>query len=158
MRVYHAVGRSAFVGLSVILLSACAGWLPATGPSYNQIDTTARANTNGVSQEVRVVDVDAAVIRDTSVMSAGTLVVGFPDNWRSISPNLLLGKGDGVQISIFEAPPSVLLSTASAALNASDLAIGSGSGVLNLPDQMVSQEGTIVVPFAGPIPVAGKTL
>lgn len=141
-----------------LLLSACTGFLPTTGPSYNQIDSTARANNNGVSQEVRVVDVDAGIVRDTSLMSAGSFAVGFPESWRSASPNLLLGKGDGIQISIFEAPPSVLLSTASAALNASDLAIGSGSGVLNLPDQIVSQNGTIVVPFAGQIPVAGKTL
>lgn len=145
--------------VSTWMIAGCTStWLPSAGPSYNQIDSTARANNNGVSQEVRVVDVDAGVVRDTSLMSAGSFAVGFPETWRSASPNLLLGKGDGIQISIFEAPPSVLLSTASAALNASDLAIGSGSGVLNLPDQMVSQEGTIVVPFAGPIPVAGKTL
>ena len=142
--------------LSTALLGGCAGWLPATGPSYNNIGSSNGADAS-LNKQVNIIDVSDSVISQLSNITTHALSEGAPQNWRMGKPALLLGAGDGVQVSIFEAPPAVLLSAA-ASMNSADLSIGSGSGVMNLPEQMVSQGGTIVVPFAGEVPVAGKTL
>ena len=142
--------------LSAALLGGCAGWLPATGPSYSNIGSSNGADTS-LNKQVNIIDVSDSVISQLSNITTDALSEGVPQSWRMGKPALLLGAGDGVQVSIFEAPPAVLLSAA-ASMNSADLSIGSGSGVMNLPEQMVSQSGTIVVPFAGEVPVAGKTL
>ena len=144
------------LALSATLLGGCAGWLPATGPSYSNIGSSNGADTS-LNKQVNIIDVSDSVISQLSNITTDALSEGVPQSWRMGKPALLLGAGDGVQVSIFEAPPAVLLSAA-ASMNSADLSIGSGSGVMNLPEQMVSQSGTIVVPFAGEVPVAGKTL
>ena len=144
------------LALSATLLGGCAGWLPATGPSYSNIGSSNGADTS-LNKQVNIIDVSDSVISQLSNIATDALSEGVPQSWRMGKPALLLGAGDGVQVSIFEAPPAVLLSAA-ASMNSADLSIGSGSGVMNLPEQMVSQSGTIVVPFAGEVPVAGKTL
>lgn len=140
-------------------VSACAGWLPVAGPSYSHMKPDQRQVAASTVSQVKVVHVNEDVIADLSGAGDGALNKAsvFPAEWRLGKPSLLLGAGDGVQVSLFEAPPAVLLSSA-ASSNAADLSIGYGSGVMNLPEQIVSQQGTIVVPFAGEIPVAGKTL
>lgn len=143
------------LALSATLLGGCAGWLPATGPSYSNIGSSNGADTS-LNKQVNIIDVSDSVISQLSNIATDALSEDVPQSWRMGKPALLLGAGDGVQVSIFEAPPAVLLSTVS--MNSADLSIGSGSGVMNLPEQVVSQSGTIVVPFAGEVPVAGKTL
>lgn len=143
-------------GVSAALLSGCAGWLPNSGPSYSAVGHgELDAVQNSPALSVRVVDVNEDVL--AQLPAVGGAVAQVPDAWRTNKPNLILGAGDGVQVSIFEAPPAVLLSSA-AAMGGADLSIGGGSGVMNLPDQVVSARGTIVVPFAGEVPVAGNTL
>ena len=153
----HSCVRWSALSVAVSMLSACAGWLPASGPSVSQISNSSQTLNQTLSNEVVVVDVTEDLLQKLSFYGAGLMRDGIPVSWRSAKPNLVLGQGDSVQVSIFEAPPAVLLSGSSALSNAADLSIGSGAGVMNLPEQMVSQSGTIMVPFAGSVPVAGKT-
>ena len=155
----HLSSRWSALSIAVSMLTACAGWLPSSGPSYRQINSEShviKQNSNdGVG--IVVVDVTEDLVQKLSFSSSGLIQDGIPAAWRLGKPNLVVGQGDSVQVSIFEAPPAVLLSGSSALSNAADLSIGSGAGVMNLPEQMVSQSGVIVVPFAGLIPAAGKT-
>ena len=134
-----------------ISLSACSGFLPSAGPSYDRISST----TDRSKVAANVVDVDEALLQEQLPYSSQGSTSSIPYAWRTAKPALTLGRGDGVQVSIFEAPPAVLLSNAIG--NSNDATIGYGSGSMHMPEQMVSQRGTIVVPFAGEIPVAGKT-
>lgn len=154
-RNYQDLRRWCVLGSAVSLLTACAGWLPASGPSYSQIRST-NTVAEQANENVVVIDVNEDLVQKMSRYGAG-MPQGFPTNWRLTKPNLWLGQGDVVQVSIFESPPAVLLGSAASVSNSADLSIGGGSGILNLPDQMVSQSGTVTVPFAGQIAVSGKT-
>lgn len=68
-------------------------------------------------------------------------------------PTLLIGVGDGISVDIWEAGADALFSPRSASA-------GGGSGGArngNLPEQIVAADGSIHLPFAGRVKVAGRT-
>jgi len=66
----------------------------------------------------------------------------------------VVGPGDVLEVSIWEAPPASLFGSAT-----NDARLGpQTSRVTSLPEQMVSKDGVINVPFAGPIAAAGRSL
>ncbi|MFO1259569.1 MAG: polysaccharide biosynthesis/export family protein [Sphingomonadaceae bacterium] len=67
----------------------------------------------------------------------------------------IVGKGDVLDISIWEAPPAALFGSAGGGsiLTSSD----STARGTSLPDQMVDSDGRIVIPFIGQVQAAGKT-
>ncbi len=69
-------------------------------------------------------------------------------------PDMVVGPGDVLTISIWEAAPALLFGAASGA-EPTGTAVTTRS--MTLPDQMVAGDGTISVPFAGPIKAAGKS-
>ena len=66
----------------------------------------------------------------------------------------LIGKGDVLEISLWEAPPAVLFGSAPTGLLSSSVA---ASQHLSQPGQVVDADGLITVPFAGSIQAAGRT-
>ena len=146
-----------FTILATLNLGACAGFLPSAGPSYNQIVQQRDNNSaNDVAKDVNVVDVSEDVIHRISLSSRYKSFDYGINDWLNSKPALTLDKGDVVQVSIYEAPPAVLLNSSSV-INSSDLSIGYGSGLMNLPDQMINQQGTVTIPFAGEVQAIGKT-
>ncbi|MFD2134791.1 polysaccharide biosynthesis/export family protein [Novosphingobium resinovorum] len=67
----------------------------------------------------------------------------------------VIGPGDALQITLYEAPPAVLF--ASSAPLTSAAATAGGQRGMALPDIEVDAEGRIMVPFAGLIDVSGST-
>lgn len=133
----------------VITLSACSrGWLPAQGPSREQV-LDARANP--ALNFVQVVDVtDAAARRIISTQRQGL----FSDTLGSWAlPGYIVGPGDVLEVSIWEAPPATLFRSAVFDPRAGTIP----NTVTTLPPQMVASTGTINVPFAGAVPAAGRT-
>jgi polysaccharide export outer membrane protein len=64
-----------------------------------------------------------------------------------------VGAGDVLEVSIWEAPPATLFGS-----TVLDPRLGAATArVTTFPEQMVSHEGTINVPFAGAVPAAGKS-
>jgi polysaccharide export outer membrane protein len=63
----------------------------------------------------------------------------------------VVGAGDMLEFSIWEAPPAMLFGGAVGGLNAGP----STTRATTFPEQMVSRDGTINIPFAGHISVAG---
>ena len=91
---------------------------------------------------------------------------GFADSMGSARPVAsIIQAGDTLNVSIWEAPPAVLFNSSPASTRAvsesiSALAQGNGSTTArqsNFPGQMVNVDGTIMVPFAGRLPVTGRT-
>lgn len=150
------LGRSVLLPTSAMfvatLLAGCQGALStATGPSRNAV---VRAAGVGSIPGMQVVPVTAAVAqamtaREPTASLAATLGDAQP-------VGTVVGVGDSVEVTIWEAPPAVLF-----AAGVVDSRIGSSpqaSRPGNLPELVVSQSGTITIPFAGQVPAAGRTL
>jgi polysaccharide export outer membrane protein len=131
------------------VLSACAS-IPTSGPSTSTLQ-------DGPKIGIRVVDVDDSIARQVLDSRAP---MPFSAAFREISGNNeTVGPGDVLEISIWEAPPGVLFSSAVRdPTSASSSAATSSTNVSAFPQQMISGAGTIYVPFAGTVQVAGKTL
>ena len=65
-----------------------------------------------------------------------------------------IGNGDGLEVSIWEAPPATLFTGSTTDARG----VTSATRATTLPDQTVNSEGFISVPFAGKIKAAGLTL
>lgn len=133
-----------------LLLNACAG-LPTSGPSNSAIQDYSQQK--DVDSKIQIVDVNQNVVAQ---LLKKDLKIKFSDTLGATNPRYqTVGKGDLIEISIWEAPPATLFSASSmGATNAST----ASSGRTVLPEQMINNEGMINVPFAGQIAAHGKTL
>ncbi len=148
--------RIAVAGVvSSALLVGCAGFLPTVGPSAHRIGKA--SNPLGAA-EIQVVDVDDA--RTRSLLALRTQHLFSETLQTSPTVSRLIGPGDIIEVSIWEASPATLfaVSVMPAAAAAAGVATVPTSQATTLPDQMVDDDGYITVPFAGRIQAAGKTL
>ena len=141
-----------------ILLTGCAtypGWLSSSGPSREQVQE--KRDARGING-IQLIDVNDAVTRKLLASRKQSL---FSEAFATTpQPGYVIGPGDSIVVSIWEAPPAILFGN----MLASSLA-GTSSGMGNMlppttqgtsfPEQMVSSDGTINIPFAGHVPVAG---
>jgi polysaccharide biosynthesis/export protein len=132
------------------LLSACYS-LPRSGPSAEVIQSQAAAFPSGL----QLVDITPHIARQLENQKK---LVGFGPTFGTLKVNdrdQLVGVGDAIEISIWEAPPATLFGAGdlSARGNAT---LGASRGT-TLPEQTVSAEGKISVPFAGPLEVKGRS-
>jgi polysaccharide export outer membrane protein len=122
--------------------------MPASGPSREQV---LEAPESPAEQPIQVVTVTEQVARSLASNQKRSL---FSETLGNKSPlGYIVGPGDVVEISIWESPPAVLFSAASL-----DPRSGSAAAhVTAFPEQMISADGTINVPFVGRIPASGKS-
>src|SRR5271167_356252 len=140
---------SVFAVIGAILVSSCTGFLPAIGPSRFGID---HAKTPPNAAAIQIIDIDDAVTRQ---LLAQRKMRMFSETLGTKSiTSRTVGAGDVLEVSIWEAAPATLFSTA--VMSSSNI-IGT-SHPTTLPEQPVDDDGFILVPFAGLIPAAGKTL
>jgi polysaccharide biosynthesis/export protein len=134
--------------LTAVLLAGCAGFLPTVGPSAHKIEQT-KEPVGGAA--IQVIDVNDAVTRKLLALRTQRL---FSETLHTTPlVNRVVGPGDGLEVSIWEAAPATLFGTS---LDVSGAIATSRS--TTLPEQMVDDDGYITVPFAGRIHAAGKTL
>lgn len=131
--------------ISTPFLSACGDWLPSLGANTKAI--VLQQNTPTAVRGYELVDVDARV--SDVMFNAGPTLLGSFESRRP-APRQQLGVGDVVQVTIFEAAPGGLFSPP---VNA--VMTGSRSAVI--PNQVVDRDGSISIPYAGRIRVAGKS-
>lgn len=139
-----------FLGLALLAmpLAACSS-LGGTGPSASSIRSADGQSYAGSG--IVVVDLDdRAVKRAAQYTRSQSLAEVFGD---SPPVGTLIGHGDVIDVTIWEAPPAVLFGGGGAR---GSLSSAPGQGV-TIPQQMVDTVGTINVPFVGPISVAGRT-
>lgn len=128
-----------------VALAGCSS-LPTTGPLT---DDVLQHGDNDIEKRYAVVDIDDRSIAILSNSPGPSLRARFGD-YRP-SPDPKLGIGDEVRVTIWEAAGGGLFSAPVADR------FGTGSRSALIPDQMVSRDGTISVPYAGRIPVVGLT-
>jgi polysaccharide export outer membrane protein len=124
--------------------------LPGTGPTSDAVNDNATAGVRSSAPlPYALVDVSADTIGFLSQPNLITFKGQFPD--KRPKPNQVVGVGDVLNISIFEAAPGGLFTPGQAA--------GARPGnFVDLPAQAVDQKGSIYVPYAGEIPAAARTV
>ncbi len=136
---------------AVLAVSGCAtqpGWISSSGASREQVQQEHRS---GRIEGIELIDVNDTLARK---LSAGKRLGDFADFFpTSSSNNYLIGPGDIIEISVWEAPPAMLFGA---------VVLDPKSGptttrVVTFPEQMVTPAGTITMPFAGRVPVRGRT-
>lgn len=130
-------------------LSGCStfpDWLPSSGPSTEQI-----VEQEKIDSPIPVVEVTDAVARR---VLAGQRVDSFAETLSTKAPpGFVVGAGDALEVSVWEAPPAALFGAAVV-----DARAGlTSTRQTTLPEQIVNVDGVINVPFAGAISVVGKT-
>src|SRR5438045_1529664 len=141
--------RAPFIAtIAAALLPACS-LLPATGPSSDAVNSNATAGLrSNAALPYALVDVSADTIGFLSQPNVVTFKGEFPD--KRPKPNQVVGVGDVLNISIFEAAPGGLFTPGQAA--------GARPGnFVYLPSQAVDQKGSIYVPCAAELPAAQRT-
>jgi polysaccharide biosynthesis/export protein len=138
-----------FVAVLVCLIGtplvAC-GYLPTAGP------TTGEVLDQGVQDDqIRydVVDVDANVVSALLAQPEESFRKRFGKNGKPLPPKI--GIGDTVLVSIWEAAGGGLFGA-----SPTDH-VTAGSRNVTIPEQVVGSDGGISVPFAGRVPVAGRS-
>lgn len=131
-------------------LSACGtfpGWISASGPSREQVQSP--RDTRRI-EGIKLVDVDDALAKKLAkAKQLGRFSDIFPSH---SSNNYLIGPGDIIEVSIWEAQPPMLFS----GVSLDGKAASTSSPAVTLPNQMVSPDGTISIPFAGKVAVKGR--
>lgn len=138
---------------TVLALSGCGtypGWLPTSGPSRERIEQKPQT---GQIEGIDVVDVNDALARKLADSKRlGRFSTTFAGR---ASNSYVIGSGDVIEVTIWEAPPALLFS-AMPPVPLSSAGPSASSGV-TLPTQMVASDGTISIPFAGRVEVNGHT-
>jgi polysaccharide biosynthesis/export protein len=138
LRVRHVAG-ALLVSLAV---SGCAA-LPGSGPTKSEII----GNQTQQTHEYTVINVDQSAV-DTLMSRKRTSFFGTFGDQRP-APDQRIGTGDSLSVTIWEAAPGGLFS--SAAIDG----IGAGSRSATIPPQIVARDGAITVPYAGRVKVSG---
>ncbi|CAK0767019.1 Capsule polysaccharide export outer membrane protein CtrA [Gammaproteobacteria bacterium] len=133
------------------VISGCAtsssNFVPAAGPSVAEIIKQPE-----VAPPIPVVEIDDTVARRILAAQKRTVFSEMlPDN---APPKYIVGLGDVLEVSIWEAPPAMLFGGPILDPRAGMAA----SRAVSFPEQMVGVNGTINIPFAGMVPVTGKSL
>lgn len=132
-----------------LVMGGCASfpaWLPSSGPSVAQV-----VEQEKVDSPIPVVEVNHALARR---VLAAQRADSFAESLSAKAPpGYVVGAGDVLEVSVWEAPPAALFGAA---------VVDPRAGLTTtrqttLPEQIVNVEGVINVPFAGTVPVTGKS-
>ena len=142
----------ALILIGASMLAGCStypAWLPSSGPSAEQVQQTNTADP--ASSSIQIVDVNDAVARRLLASQKQAL---FSELFAvSAQSGYVIGAGDVVEVSVWEAPPAALFGGGSVDPRSGP----STTRVTALPEQMVNSDGRINVPFAGQIIAAGRS-
>lgn len=133
------------VCLAVSAALAGCNLLPASGPYSVEVTSQATQDTDGIGY--KLVPVNAQVVRVLAAQDSLGLIGTFSNQRRAI-PDIKIGVGDIVGVSIFEASSGGLFIPAEAASRAGNF--------VDIPTQTVDGNGFISVPYAGQIRAAGR--
>ena len=133
-------------------LAACAS-LPDSGPSASDV-ASRQTDANQVPRYM-VVDIDPASVEVLKRRGFGSLYAKFGDH--RISTESVIGVGDGVTVTIWEAGPGGLFSGSGSQAMTIVNSVSTGANSATIPEQFVGRDGGITVPYAGRIHVAGMT-
>jgi len=142
-------------GLAILALGGC-NVLGSSGPGTYKV---AGGKSKVVADsDIRVIDVNDTLAR--RLAQADHIGLFSEDLGESPPVGTVIGRGDVLDITIWEAPPAALfgmlggqMSSAVGGQNSIQIARSS-----DIPQEMVDDRGMVTLPFIGPIEAAGKTL
>ncbi len=134
--------------LILTLLTGGCSAIPSSGPTAG--DVTKEADLPQIYQRYELVDIVPGVPDVLRQRRPDNTLTNFGDYRPSVEPHI--GIGDTVSVTIWEASAGGLFS----APVVSDR-FTTGSKSATIPDQVVGRDGSISVPYAGRVRVAGKT-
>lgn len=136
----------------ILVLSGCGtfpGWISSSGASRELVE---QKHDTGRIEGIELIDVNDSVAKKLS--SSKKMRHQFSDVFPSTSSNnYLIGPGDVVEVSVWEAPPAMLFGA---------VVLDPKSGpmttrVVTFPEQMVTPKGMITMPFVGRVSVKGRS-
>lgn len=134
--------------LAGLALSGCTT-LPTAGPSAHQVIDQAVVDGR---QRYDVVNVDAHVVSTLLGQPKASFRTMFGKYGKPPEPRI--GVGDTVAVSIWEAAAGGLFGGTTTPTPEN---VATGSHSVTIPAQIVARDGAISVPYAGRVPVAGKS-
>lgn len=134
--------------LAGLALSGCST-LPTAGPSASQVVDQAVVDGR---HRYDVVDVNAHVVSTLLAQPKTSFRTMFGKYGKPPEPRI--GIGDTVSVSIWEASAGGLFGGTT---TPNPETVASGSHSVTIPAQIVTRDGAISVPYAGRVPVAGKS-
>jgi polysaccharide biosynthesis/export protein len=140
------IARIVLAGAACLAFAGCSS-LSGIGPSAGDVVEEAGP---GAAPRYELVDIDSNVVETLRQRGPNSFLAHFGDYRPSVEPRI--GIGDTVMVTIWEAGAGGLFSAPVAADHFS-----TGSKSATIPDQVVGRDGAITVPYAGRIPVAGRT-
>lgn len=154
----HRSRRSGIIGRAIpvafaLTLGACQSFGPSREAILSGGTTTARGGL-AASQQIKIVNVRgdlAAQLKRPVPWSPFSKVLADAQPVGTV-----VGTGDALEITIWEAPPATLFGGPAA-----DTRIGSAittTRATTLPEMLVGPDGAISIPFAGLVPARGRTL
>lgn len=145
--------RFLIVSASFLGLAGCTGFIAEGGP--NQI-----AARNGVATVVGATTDNEQLpyLLIAPTLNVAKALSGEPTMYGSLGPahrraDIRPSVGDILQVTIFESQTGGLFTTPQTATG-----LGGGGNFVNLPKQAVDRQGTISVPYAGTVQVAGRAM
>jgi polysaccharide export outer membrane protein len=141
-------GAAAVAAALAFGLAACAEF-PSTGPDRRAVDAVGGQQVADLPP-IALVDINQAVVQR---LVSGELRDSFAASFGgegAVSP--VVGVGDLLEVSLWEAPPATLFVPANL-----DAHVSNTAGMVTLPSQMVDRDGVVRVPFIGLVTVVGKS-
>ena len=130
---------------AIALAAPLAGCVPTSGPSAMAVmggDPTTRP--------YEVIDIEPSAIDVLGRRPSTSFAARFGDHRYSNEP--VIGIGDMITVTIWEASSGGLFSSPAALEK-----LSAGANSATIPEQVVGRDGSITVPYAGRVEVAGKT-
>jgi polysaccharide export outer membrane protein len=133
--------------LAAAVLAGCAV-LPASGPLATEVESQESAP--GILSGYVLIDIDERVASISASQPRESFKRVFSTG--RPAPDLRIGVSDSVVVTIWEAAAGGLFSA-----SPMDHTLSAGSRTATIPEQVVARDGTIEVPYAGRLKVAGMT-
>jgi len=151
--------RTLFV-LSCLTLSACSvapRFIPTSGPGRSEVQQGVQNSSiaaNAASGAIQLVDVTDEIVQQLRSQQRQQLFSQTLGNRTAPAP--LVGVGDSLEVSIWEAPPAALFgSTAMDTRSGGSISTARNA---TIPETVVNAQGEIAIPFAGNVKVAERSL
>lgn len=142
-----------FVALALLAGLAGCATLPASGPTGRQVEKSALDPEN----ELPIALVQVEALADIPAVAVGMTEKGLPD--LAPPPTDMVGPGDVLDISIYEAGVTLFASGGGAGAGAlGQIGANPGVQVQKLPPSRVDDDGDIAIPYAGKLHVVGRTV